>query len=190
MHSVGTVQETWMASLRRANSRVMRKKTMEQFFHCNMLELCKQRNRKSFEGKEIPVRVLEELTMQDALLWMKFSQQGRNKQIASQKNLMNIVLKRILTGVNKSENLLFILSLLFFWWRVKMLTSITISDFNVNLDLICSSSSLRTPRSITLNFFRENLLPEIKCINSLNNMTYRNSNLKKNSDKMTIMKQK
>jgi hypothetical protein len=53
-----------------------------------------------------------------------------------------------------------------------------ISDFNVNLDWIYSSSSFlpfSTPRSIALSFFGEKLLPEIKYTNSLNNITNRNN---------------
>ena len=71
MHMDTTVQGTWQISVSRAAAAGMRKKQWQAYFVSTCWSIWKQRNKKIFEGQEVPLKVVEENILQDAKLWLR-----------------------------------------------------------------------------------------------------------------------
>ena len=71
MHRGMTVQETWQISASRAASVGMGTKQWHVYFVSTCWFIWKGRNKKIFDGKVVPGKVVEEHILQEAKLWLR-----------------------------------------------------------------------------------------------------------------------
>ncbi|XP_078165533.1 uncharacterized protein LOC144560243 [Carex rostrata] len=67
-----TVKDTWKKSMSDAARMGMGTKQWSVYFISTCWTIWKQRNKKIFERKEFPLKMIEECALQDAKLWMQY----------------------------------------------------------------------------------------------------------------------